>query len=131
MKKLLFIILLIIIGVVVFQYFSIEEKNPVISVDKSSYDFGDIGQDKVETEFMITNNGNGILEIENVATSCGCTKGDVEKSRLLEGESTILKVSFDPKAMGDLHGKVYREVYIQSNDKNNPETIIKVYANVL
>lgn len=131
MKKIIFIIVVIILGVIAFQYFSIKEKNPIINVDKLSYDFGDIQQEKVETDFIITNKGNSVLEIENIATSCGCTKGEVEKNTLLKGESTVLKVSFDPKAMGDLHGEVYREVYIQSNDKNNPETIIKIYANVL
>lgn len=47
---------------------------PVITWDKSQYDFGDILQgDRVEHTFSFTNSGDQDLIITNVEVTCGCT----------------------------------------------------------
>ena len=71
MKKLSsFIILILSI-----QYaISAQNKQPKLTVEVSTHDFGDIYQgDKVSDTFKFKNVGYILLLITNVSTSCGCT----------------------------------------------------------
>ena len=51
---------------------------PQAAVSPADYDFGQIGPDSpVTTTFVVSNPGNGSLQIESVATSCGCTTAQI------------------------------------------------------
>jgi len=53
---------------------SITTQGPIITWDKTSFDFGDVKQgDKVENTFKFTNDGTSPLIITNVEVTCGCT----------------------------------------------------------
>ena len=66
-----------------------------ISFDKNKVDLGNFSWNKErETEFVISNVGKLPLVINDVITSCGCTKVDYTKKPVLPGENVILKIKY-------------------------------------
>ena len=130
---------IIVIGVIAFYQYSnlddktnVDDKKPRIEVTPAFYDFGDIPYEKVEYNFSVNNKGRGILEITRISTSCGCTKGTIDKELISSGETANLLVSIDPNLMEeDIAGKIERTVYIKSNDPDNPEIEIELRANII
>ena len=124
---------IIVIGVVGFyQYSNSGDKKPKIEVTPVFYDFGNIPYKKVEHNFSVKNKGGGVLEITRISTSCGCTKGAIDKELISSGETSNLLVSIDPNLMEEnIEGKIERIVYIKSNDPDNPEIEIELRANVV
>ena len=125
---------IIVIGVIAFYQYSDlgGDKNPEIEVTPAFYDFGDIPYEKVERNFSVKNGGGGVLEITRISTSCGCTKGTIDKELISSGETANLLVSIDPNLMEeDIEGKIERTVYIKSNDLDNPEIEIELRANIV
>jgi hypothetical protein len=123
---------IVIIGAITFyQYSNLENREPKIEITPSFYDFGDIPYESVENTFSIKNNGNGILEIIRISTSCGCTKGTIDNELINPGETANLLVTIDPNLMEEnIEGKIERTVYIKSNDPAKPETEIQLTANI-
>lgn len=110
------------------------QDGPKIEISPASFDFGQIEFGKiVETKFTVKNNGNQLLEIKRVATSCGCTTAKISKEKIDPGESAVLLVVYDTAAMGSgPHGKGKQDriIYIRSNDPANAqiETTITAYV---
>jgi len=101
-------------------------KAPRFSVDKRMHDFGNIGQtEKVETEFEITNTGASVLNIRKIAANCGCTVSNLEKNDLEPGESSKIKISFDPRGR---RGHQQKSVTIFSNDPTAPTQMVSIKA---
>lgn len=125
--------IIVIIGVIAFyQYSNLENKEPKIEVTPSFYDFGDIPYELVEHTFSVKNKGGGVLEITRISTSCGCTKGIIDKELISQGETANLLVTIDPDLMEeDIEGKIERTVYIKSNDPDNSEIEIELRANIV
>lgn len=72
-----------------------KEALTVISLLKDKVDLGDFSWNKErETEFAISNVGKLPLVINDVITSCGCTKVDYTKKPILPGENIILKIKY-------------------------------------
>ncbi len=123
MKK-IFLVLLAISSITAAQLIG-----PKISVQQLTHDFGNITQgEEVSHEFVISNSGDDSLKIKDVKASCGCTAAKPEKSVLLPGESTKLKVNFNSKNFKGIQKKY---VYVKSNDKDKPEIRLNFTANVL
>jgi Protein of unknown function (DUF1573) len=100
----------------------------VIHLDKTTHDFGKMNQkESRDTEVVVTNNGGGILIIEEVNADCGCTVPTLEKQQLTPGESTVIKINFDSK---EFHGNVLKMIHILSNDPNSPDTEFSITADV-
>lgn len=103
-----------------------------IELDAVEYDFGNVPNDKpVSQVFEVRNVGRGNLEIGGVSTSCGCTTAEVDKYQLAPGESTQLKVTYDPQAHGGATGQFMRVVYVRSDDPEVPETTLTIHAKVV
>jgi hypothetical protein len=95
---------------------------PKAVIHPMTYDYGKIVQDSVVTTiFVITNEGNDILKINDVKTSCGCTAVVVGENELKPGESTEIEVSFDSKGRT---GKQNKTITVSTNDPDN--SIIKL-----
>lgn len=97
------------------------------------YDFGDVEFGQIaKYEFTLGNEGDQVLEINRVSTSCGCTKAKISQESLAPGEKTKVLVSFNPEAMGKtIIGKsVQRFIYIRSNDSANPQVEATIHARV-
>ncbi|MBI3659634.1 DUF1573 domain-containing protein [Candidatus Acetothermia bacterium] len=116
---------------------------PVLSITPETQDLGTIDSSKglVTTYYTVKNSGNGDLVINEMETSCMCTKaslvvndqegpsfgmrahGGLPKgwsARLKPGESAQLKVTYDPNAHGHYVGSVERMITVYSNDPKQP-----------
>lgn len=106
---------------------------PKISVEANSFTFGDVVNGQVEIKNLeIRNIGNGILRIEAVSTSCGCTTATMDSMIISPGDSAKLRIEFDSGAHGpDENGQIIRQIFIASNDPQQKELIIDFEANIL
>jgi len=103
-----------------------------IELSASEFDFGAIPNTvPVSHEFQVRNVGRGPLEITGVSTSCGCTKAEVQSRHLSRGESTTLRVTFDPQAHDGALGQFLRIVYVRSSDPAMPEASLTIRVAVV
>ncbi|MFH0979541.1 MAG: DUF1573 domain-containing protein [Candidatus Roizmanbacteria bacterium] len=112
--------------------------------------FSDLGKMKVSEDrsanFKIKNIGQKPLQLSNISSSCNCTFGQVViegreseifgmhnvsdfAGEVLPGKDAIIKVTYRPSIM-PVYGVVEREVYVSTNDPENPKLTFKVKANV-
>ncbi len=100
----------------------------VIKVTPMSHDFGDMKQQQTETtRVTVTNEGAGLLQIQNVDADCGCTIPTLNKYSLAPGESTDIIIEFSSKKFS---GKVHKVIHIETNDPLNPTVDVMVTATV-
>ena len=106
---------------------------PQISLETNTLDFGDVVNGTIITEeITVTNTGTEPLQIESVATSCGCTKANITPEIIQPGEQGILHIEFDSGAHGpDESGELNRQIFIASNIPDQEEVIVEFVANVL
>jgi len=66
--------------------------------DNTTYDFGTVREnaESVVHEYKITNAGEAALAIIWVKPNCGCTAPEYPRKPLKSGESTMIKVTFNP-----------------------------------
>ncbi|MBL7847165.1 MAG: DUF1573 domain-containing protein [Cyclobacteriaceae bacterium] len=103
---------------------------PVITWEKSAFDFGDIVQgEKVEHTFKFRNSGNAPLVITNVQVTCGCTtpKG-WDRDPILPGQSSELTISFNSSGK---YGRQEKVVTVVSNAINPEGSQVLFSANVV
>lgn len=107
---------------------------PRLEVTPAALDFGEIPPtEKVVVEYTVRNGGGSLLEILRVSTSCGCTTAEIEKTTLLPGETTPLRVTFDPQVMyteGLFEEEILRMIYLKSNDPERPEVEVELRGRV-
>ncbi len=102
---------------------------PKIVFQEKEYNFGTVVQgEKVKHNFVVTNNGDDTLKISNVHASCGCTAALPDKKELLPSESTNIRVEFN--SLGRT-GNQLKYITVTSNDKDNPEFILKLFGEVV
>jgi hypothetical protein len=103
--------------------------SPSINFVKSEHDFGTVKQETVVKEFIIfKNNGNSVLIIKKVQTSCGCTGTKVNNDKISPGEEGILEISFNS---GRYNGHITKTIYIYTNIPDKETVIFKIRANVI
>jgi hypothetical protein len=100
MKKYLILVILVMTATVAFsqakQTPAANVDGPVLTLEASSHDFGDITQgDVVERVFKFKNTGNQPLIITNIQTSCGCTTPVWPRDPIMPGGSGEIKVGFN------------------------------------
>ena len=67
-----------------------------VAVNQTTIDFGSFQKtEKQERSFVLTNTGNQVLVIQDVTTSCGCTKVEYSKEPVRPGASLELKVIYE------------------------------------
>ena len=118
----------------------------VISVDRESYDFGeiDIFGGKVEATYTLKNEGEQDVTIKSAITSCMCTEGKIGNMKfgmhsatggyvtIPAGEQEVLTGIYDPLAHGpNGTGKITRELTLMTNSIVTPEITVKLIANVV
>ena len=103
-----------------------------IELSVVEYDFGTIPNTRpVSQVFEVRNTGQGVLEIAGVSTSCGCTTAEVDARQLAPGETTDLRVTYDPQAHGGATGQFMRQVYLRSDDPDTPEVSLTFRVTVV
>lgn len=104
-------------------------KGPVIFVPSDTYDFGTINAgEMVKHRFIVVNNGDDVLNITGVITSCGCTAANPEKDRLAPGESTTIAIEFN--STGRV-GQQTKYISIGSNDNAHPQVKLTLKGNIV
>ncbi len=94
-------------------------------------DLGPIAGDKAtEQDFTIKNIGKGLLVIEDASASCGCTAAHVGKKELQPGETSQVRVSYDPRVNSEQGKFVQKQVRIKSNDPKTPLVEFTIQADV-
>ena len=88
-----------------------------VSVNQTTIDFGSFPQSKKqERSFVLTNTGNQLLVIQDVTTSCGCTKVEYNKEPVRPGGTLELKVIYEAE-QAEHFNKV---ITVYCNVENSP-----------
>ena len=97
-----------------------------VSVDQAEKDFGKFPySQKQEYTFLLTNTGNSVLVVQDVITSCGCTKAEYRKEPVRPGGTLEVKVVYEADAAGYFD----KVVTIYCNAENSPISLrIKGFA---
>jgi|CZKP01.1.fsa_nt_gi hypothetical protein len=102
---------------------------PQLYFSETLHDFGTVKEGQVvEYTFKFKNSGQGVLEVKNVSTSCGCTVASISSKTLKPGEEGTLRVELDTK---DREGKMNRNITIQSNDPKEPNKLLLIFADII
>ncbi len=103
-----------------------------IALEPQEFDFGEVpNTEPVHRVVQVRNVGEGWLEITGISTSCGCTTAETDKPRLKPGETTDLKITFDPRTHGGETGQFLRQVYVRSTDPDTPEATLTFRVTVV
>jgi hypothetical protein len=108
-------------------------KQPRIALETDRILFGDVvNGEVVGQDIAVQNAGDGPLVVAAISTSCGCTQATLDPMTIQPAGSAILHVEFDSGAHGPaLNGPMLRQIFIASNDPEQPEVVIELTANVL
>lgn len=113
MKKILFITLMTIMGVVTVLGQGAAE----ITFDKTTYNFGAFSENspKVTCKFKFKNTGNGPLVIHQAMASCGCTVPVYPKEPIQPGEEGEITVTYN--GAGKFPGHFRKSITLRTNAK--------------
>ena len=93
------------------------EKYTTVSIDTMVMDFGNFSMaEKQERSFVLTNTGNNLLVIQDIVTSCGCTKIEYSKEPVRPGGTLKVKVIYEAEQTEHFN----KTVTIYCNAKNSP-----------
>ena len=72
------------------------EQRTSVSVNQTELNFGSFPkEEKQERSFVLTNTGKGLLVIQDIITSCGCTKVEYSKEPVRSGGTLEVKVIYE------------------------------------
>ncbi len=123
------VLLLLLAAGAVFALVAWTRPVPRIVIEPPSQDLGEVPQQHLELTYTVRNEGKGALYISEVTTTCGCTKAAVDKTTVLPGESTLLRVTMDPQNL-NLYGNLYRAITVRSNDPAMPEAKVDFHVSI-
>jgi hypothetical protein len=106
---------------------------PQIMISETTIQLGDVVNGQIiERDLRVENTGEAALTIDAVTTSCGCTQASIELTTIPPGGSGTLHIEFDSGAHGPaLTGELIRQVFVVSNDPQQPELMVELSANIL
>jgi len=106
----------------------LEAKQPRITFAQDAKDFGKVKQgDELSYDFVFKNEGDDVLNIRNVETTCGCTAALVSDRRVDPGKSGRIKVTFNSRGYA---GEVTKYVFVDTDDPQSPRVQLKILAAV-
>ena len=77
------------------------------------------------------NEGKVDLVVDSIITSCTCTQATVSPMTIAANQSGTLHIEFDSGFHGpELTGPLIRQVFINSNDPEQPELKVELIINV-
>jgi hypothetical protein len=108
--------------------FIFADKGPKIKFREESKDFGKMKQGKVLTHiFVFKNEGDEILKIKRVKTSCGCTAALLSKKEIAPGEEGEIKLTYNTRGF---QGRNTKYIDVESNDPAQPRKRLSVSAEI-
>ena len=88
-----------------------------VSVNETVLDFGGFPKEEIqERNFVLTNTGKGLLVIQDIITSCGCTKVEYSKEPVRPGGTLEVKVIYE----ADKAEHFNKTVTVYCNTKDSP-----------
>ena len=102
---------------------------PTAEVDPIQLQLGTIDEGGSYERFVeVKNVGDGVLVVEDVKTSCGCTAAAVDGvTELKAGQSQKVKVTFNSKGQ---EGQVTKKIHITTNDPEHKDVEVTLLADV-
>lgn len=89
----------------------------IVSINTMVMDFGSFPMpEKQERSFLLTNTGNNPLVIQDIVTSCGCTKVEYSKEPVRPGGTLELKVIYETEKAEHFN----KTVTVYCNVENSP-----------
>lgn len=131
----------------VISYSLSDKERPKIEAKTTYFDLGPMKvSDDRSASFKIKNIGQKPLQLTNISSSCNCTFGQVVidgreselfgmhnisdfAGEILPDKEAAIKVTYRPSIM-PVYGVIEREVYVSTNDPENPKLTFKVKTNV-
>jgi hypothetical protein len=111
---------------------AIEEQSqgePRLVLEQETLDFGNIDPgSRNKAEFTFKNGGNGVLKINKVKSTCGCTVPQLKKKSYLPGESGKINVTYTANQRS---GPVKKALHILSNDPGNSNIPFYIKADIV
>lgn len=102
---------------------------PKIVFEATEHDFGEMEkQQSVKTIFKFKNDGDGLLVINNVKATCGCTGTLLSQSEIPPGGEGTIEVTYKAGLSG---GSSQKSIYVHSNDPQEPAIQLKIKATVV
>ncbi|HUT31308.1 MAG TPA: DUF1573 domain-containing protein [Sedimentisphaerales bacterium] len=90
----------------------------ITSVNGDVFDWGVVDEDaSIQHDFIIKNEGNSDLVIEDIKTGCGCTKAEISKNKVAPNETATLRVEYQARRTPD---REYITIWVKNNDRNTP-----------
>jgi hypothetical protein len=103
------------------------DKAPVLTFEKTEFDFGKILQGEVVSyTFHFTNTGNVPLIIASVEKSCGCTASEYPHEPIAPGQGGDIKITYDSKGHFGFQTKT---VTVNANTMPT-QTVLRIKAEV-
>ncbi len=94
---------------------------PEITFENDFFDLGPLQSGEIASVYLtFTNTGNGLLVVQDVKTTCGCTATDWNKAPVKPGEKERIEITFDSSG---LSGKQVKNITIQTNADERPAVI--------
>jgi len=105
------------------------KSGPRMEIEPEEHDFGDVRQDQeLVHEFTVSNVGTEDLEIQRIATSCGCTAAIAASRVVKPGGTTTLRVTLETRKY---KGVINRSISVASNDPARVRTVrVKAFVEV-
>jgi mono/diheme cytochrome c family protein len=103
--------------------------NAQIKFNEEIHEFGKIEQNSLaSTMFIISNTGTDTLEVFSAQPSCGCTAAFPSKKRIPPGDTSQLKITFDPHNKAE--GEVTKTITVTSNSKVDPQKLLRIHGTI-
>ena len=88
-----------------------------VSINHTELDFGNFPKEETqERSFVLSNTGKGLLVIQDIITSCGCTKVEYSKEPVRPGGTLELKVIYEAEKAEHFN----KTITVYCNTKNSP-----------
>ena len=122
----------VILAAISFLLVACNSEQPSIAIEATSLDLGDVlNGDIVSRDLTLRNDGEADLVIDTIITSCTCTQASVNPMTIAANQNGVLHIEFDSGFHGpDLTGPLIRQVFINSNDPQQPELKVELFVNV-
>ncbi len=130
MKKLILMIFLFGMGL---SFTACQDSSPQIELEITNLDLGEaVNGEIVSRDMLVRNVGQKPLKVETVTTSCGCTSATLKPMVVAPGGTANLHIEVDTGAHGlELTGPLVRQIFIVSNDPDQPEAEVELSVNIL